>query len=119
MNDLSTEDDTVVSQSVLRILTKWSIFLGASLSGVMFFGFALYGMLFEEWVEQAAKEHFAAMVGLPCAALASLFLVTVLEIRSGNVEITIGALQFKGATGPIIMWIMSFAVMTWAIHLLW
>jgi hypothetical protein len=87
--------------------------------GVTFFAFTLYGMIKEEWVEQMAKEHFAATIGLPCAALASLLLVSILEMSAGQIEFRIGALEFRGAAGPIVMWVFSFSAIAFAIHLLW
>ena len=76
-------------------------------------------MIHEEWVEALAKEHFAAAIGLPCAALAALLLVTILEINTGRVEFKAYGFEFKGAAGPIVMWVFCFLAIAGAIRMLW
>lgn len=98
---------------------KWGVLFAVAITGLIFWGFTLYAMLHEEWVEEAAREHFAAVMGLPCAALAALLLVTLLEIRSGEISLKGLGFEFKGAAGPIVMWIFSFLAIAGAIHLLW
>lgn len=91
----------------------------AGIFGVTFFGFAIYGIVYKEWVEEVVKQHFAATIGLPSAALAALLLVVILEVHHGKVEVKGWGMEFKGAGGPIIMWIMSFSAIAAAIRLLW
>lgn len=64
-------------------------------------------------------QHFAAAIGLPFAALAALGLVTLFETRSGPIEFEALGLKFKGASGPIIFWVLSFLAIAVAIKLLW
>lgn len=103
----------------LRVFARWCVLGAAVLSGTIFLTFAVYGMIYEEWVEQLAKEHFAAMVGLPCAALASLLLVIILEINAGKIQFKALGFEFKGAAGPIVMWICCFLAIAVAIKILW
>jgi len=56
---------------------------------------------------------------LPFAALAALCLVIVLEINSGKVEIKGFGFEFKGAGGPLVMWIFCFLAIAGAIKMLW
>jgi hypothetical protein len=51
------------------------------------------------WVP-IAKDHFAAVVGLPMAARAALLIVLVLCISSGAIEFEAWGLEFKGAQLP-------------------
>lgn len=103
----------------LRIAARWSIFLAAALYGVTFFAFSIYGMVREQWVEELVKQHFAATIGLPSAALAALLLVTILEINAGRIEFKAVGFEFKGAAGPIVMWVLCFLSIAAAIRLLW
>lgn len=103
----------------LRVVARWSILLGAMFYGATFFAFAIYGMVHEEWVEDTARQHFAAAIGLPCAALAALLLVTILEINAGRIEFKAFGFEFKGAAGPIVMWVFCFLAITAAIRALW
>lgn len=116
---MSDSTPSPVWESWLRIVSRWSVLLGAMLYGVTFFAFSIYGMIYEEWVEEIAKQHFAAAIGLPCAALAALLLVTILEINAGRIEFKAYGLEFKGAAGPIVMWVLCFIAIAGAIRLLW
>jgi hypothetical protein len=103
----------------LRIIARWSVLVGAVVYGVTFFAFAIYGMIHREWIEQLAKDHFAATIGLPCAALAALLLVTILEMNAGRIQFKVFGFEFKGAAGPIVMWVLCFLAIAAAIKLLW
>jgi hypothetical protein len=70
-------------------------------------------------IAQLVREHPAALVGVPIAAITSLFLVLLLEIVRGEVEFKIGSLEFKGAAAPITFWVLSFAVLAGAIEIAW
>jgi hypothetical protein len=89
--------------------------------GAAFFGGAFYAMIWEhEWVEKIVQAHFAAIIGLPSAAVAAAVLVIVLEINAGDIAMN-GPLgfQFKGAAGPLILWIFCFLAIAVAIKITW
>jgi hypothetical protein len=65
------------------------------------------------------NQHFAAIVGLPSAALAALSLVFILESRSGKIEFEVFGLKLRGASGPIVLWVVAFLAITVAIKGLW
>jgi hypothetical protein len=75
------------------------------------------------WKEKAwyrvSQDHFAAVVGLPAAAVAALFLVLVLRIASGPIEVEFGSLKFKGAAAPIVFWLLCFLAIAGSIKMLW
>jgi hypothetical protein len=64
-------------------------------------------------------DHFAATVGLSFAALGSLCLVLLLRYSAGPIEFEGMGFKFKGASGPIILWVICFLAMVSAIKLLW
>ena len=67
-----------------------------------------------------AIRHFPAVVGLPLAAVASLFIVIVLKVISGEkLSFKIWGLNFEGASGPVILWMLCFLAMALAINTLW
>ena len=66
-----------------------------------------------------AYEHPAAMIGLPLCALAALCLVLLLRSTSGPIEFEAVGLKFKGASGPIIMWVVTYLAMVASVKLLW
>ena len=64
-------------------------------------------------------EHPAALLGLPLIAIAALCLVLILRSTSGPIELQVLGLKFKGAAGPIIMWVITFLAIVLAVKLLW
>lgn len=109
----------MTNQARLSFIARCLVLTG----GAMFAGAFLYGvgnsMLNTTELFQVMTNNFAAVVGLPCAALAALGLVMFLEQTSGAIEFEGFGFKFKGASGPIVMWVISFMAMTAAIKLLW
>lgn len=70
------------------------------------------------WME-IVKEHFAAIVGLPVAAIFSVFLVVVLQQTSGPVKFEGLGFKFEGTSGQVVLWILCFFAIAIAIKLLW
>ena len=60
--------------------------------------------------------HFPAIVGLPFAALLALVIVLFLESRSGNLEFEAIGLKFRGASGPIVLWVLAFLAIVLAVR---
>lgn len=75
---------------------KWLVFFSAALFGAVFLFGATSTIYYEAWVLDLAREHFAATVGLPFAALAALCLVILLEISTGKIELRGLGFEFKG-----------------------
>lgn len=86
--------------------------------GCVFYAFVRFGHTGDLWIP-IAKEHFAAVVGLPTAALGSLCIVLVLRISVGPLEFEAVGFKFKGAAAPIVFWLLCFLAMTAAIKMLW
>ncbi|MGF6555883.1 hypothetical protein ABIA48_002263 [Pseudomonas sp. S30_BP2TU TE3576] len=95
--------------SVVALATIGSVFL------VLFVGSAFYDKRFNEIL----YDHLAAAIGVPLAALTALTLVLALEQVSGDVEIEAWGLKFKGASGPIVMWVLCFLTLVTGIKALW
>ncbi|MGW7786860.1 hypothetical protein [Streptomyces tricolor] len=74
----------------------------------------------DPWIMGVFEQHFAAVIGLPSSALLSFILVVLLEARFDRIEMKFfGIVEFKGASGPIVLWGFSFFLMTTAIAMLW
>jgi hypothetical protein len=50
-----------------------------------------------------ARVHYATVVGVPCCGLGALFIVLLLRNIAGAIQFKAFSLEFKGASGPIIM----------------
>jgi hypothetical protein len=68
---------------------------------------------------QIIFQHAAVFVGVPWAGGASFIVVLSLRSTFGDVELKAGFLDFKGASGPILFWILSFMAEIFAINMLW
>lgn len=99
-----------VPQGLRRIIASWLIILWVVSFGLAMLLSTVDGIWSSEdrWVIVAAKEHFAAVVGLPLAAVAALFIVSVFEITTGQIEFDAIGFKFKGDSGPIILCVMCF-----------
>ncbi|MDX2678591.1 hypothetical protein [Streptomyces soliscabiei] len=74
----------------------------------------------EPWLLKQYEEHFAAVVGMPACALLAFLLVVLLEARYDRVEIEFfGIVRFRGAAGPIILWVFCFFIMACGVKMLW
>lgn len=73
----------------------------------------------DTWMTEVIKTHFAATVGAPLSAFASLLLVLLLRYAVGPIEIKGLGFEFKGAAGPVVLWIFCFLAMVSGIKMLW
>lgn len=64
-------------------------------------------------------EHFPAIVGLPLAAVGAFIVVVLLRHTNGPVEFEGLGFRFRGASGPVVMWIACFLVIVISIKILW
>lgn len=105
--------------SPLQKFMSWvAVILVTCMTGLFFWIIIRRGIQEGAWLK-VTQEHFAAVVGLPAAAVGALFLVLVLRMASGPIEVDIGALKFKGAAAPIVFWLLCFLAMASAIKMLW
>ena len=65
------------------------------------------------------KEHIAATIGLPMAALLSAFIVVALRHSEGPIKFEGLGMKFEGASGQVILWVICFLSIAAAIRLLW
>lgn len=107
--------------SVARQAVTWlCIIAGPVLVGISFFPIIRAALLQEPWLITIFQHHYAAIFGLPAAALLAFILVVVFEARFDHIEMDIfNLLKFRGASGPIVLWVLCFLSITSAIKLLW
>ena len=65
------------------------------------------------------KGHYVFFVGLPIAGFIAYFIVGTLESSRGPIEFEALTFKFKGAGGPVIMWVIVFTVLVLSIQLVW
>jgi hypothetical protein len=107
--------------SLVRQVVTWlCVVLGPLLVGIAFFPIIRAAIQQQPWLLTIFRQHYAAIFGLPGAALLSFILVVVFEARFDNIEMEIANLvKFRGASGPVILWVLCFLSIALAIKLLW
>jgi len=114
------EEFRAASKPLLRNIAAWLVLFGAVLIvGAFVIGGTLTMWTGQPWLVEIAREHFAATIGLPAAALVSLCIVLLLEHSAGAIEFEGLSFKFRGASGPIVLWILCFLSIAGAIKLLW
>ena len=105
---------------------RWAIRVGVIGTGIfvsIFVIFLFYNAFFptktDNWFLQMVASHPAATVGFAMSAITSFCVVSVFELRSGQMEMEIPGVKFKGASGPVIFWIACFLAGVWAHTVLW
>lgn len=68
----------------------------------------VFSSLTPEIWRDLAKDHFAAIVLLPLATMASLLIVMIFRTASGPLEFEGLGFKFKGASGETAMWVVCF-----------
>lgn len=80
--------------------------------------------LVTDWTQpywpKLVEEHFAAIIGLPMAALGAFVIVVFLkQTNKEPIEFESIGFKFKGPSGEVVLWLMCFIGITLAIRLLW
>ena len=65
------------------------------------------------------RDHYVFFVGLPIAALVSFVIVSSFETIRGDIQFELAGIKFKGASGPIIMWVLVYASIVVSFSLTW
>jgi hypothetical protein len=109
------------SQQMSRLLVTWlaiaaAFALGATATSLL----VVWGIRGEPWLLAIYRDHFRATIGLPTAAMLSFILVVLFGTRFDRIEMEVrGLVKFRGASGPIILWNLSFLSIAAAILVLW
>jgi hypothetical protein len=103
-------------------VSKWIVILGVTIFSGFFFGYFGYNVYSNGWIVEILKNHFAATVSLPMSAIAALFIILTFRFTTGDqIEIRIQPLgvEFEGAAGPVVFWILCFLAFIVGLKLLW
>jgi len=107
------------SEGLFRRWITWTAVVGTAAWTGYFFTFLVYQSLFGEaspdnWFLLMVQQHPAATIGI-----SAFCLVAVLEVSRGSIEFEVVGFKFRGASGPVILWVMCFLAMVFALWSLW
>jgi hypothetical protein len=72
------------------------------------------------WLLRLMKQRYAALVQVPAIGMISFLGVFLFDVISQQaIEFEALGFKFRGAAGPIVLWIMVFLALTCATYLLW
>lgn len=117
LNDRAQEQERPIP--LIRRVAHWVVLIGGVIYGGAFVVGGAFTMLNSPELFQVALEHFPATIGLPSAAIAALFIVVFLESSSGPIQFEGLGFKFRGASGPIVLWVFCFLAIAGAIKLVW
>jgi hypothetical protein len=101
------------------VVARWLVLAGAAILAAAFIYGGAEAMLRSPDLYNIMLKQFPAVVGLPCAALASLCLVMFLEHIAGPMEFEALGFRFKGSSGPVVLWVFCFLAIVVAIKVVW
>ncbi len=111
--------------SRFRRYANWSIVIGTGLGTSYFLGFLVYHSLVavspaNNWFIEILEKNYAACIGVPLSAIAAFCVVLLLKVVShGAIEIEALGFKFRGASGPVVLWIFCFLALIFGMYLLW
>lgn len=81
-----TNSESPEKRSFRRVVSILAFLVAAFMAGVLLIGGTSDVAQRNPALVQVARDHFAAIVGLPAAAFTSFFVVLALEVKTGRVE---------------------------------
>ena len=103
----------------LRRLLSWAAVVAVICYGVLLFALFLIGGSREPRITELVIKHYATVEGLPSAAAAALFIVLVLKAAAGPIEFEAIGFKFRGASGPVVLWVLCFLSIVVGIRAIW
>jgi len=106
-------------EHILKLVMSWLAVFLVLIAAVSAFGYLIFvGISQDVWLI-LAREQFPLVVGLPGSAAIALFVVLVLRISSGPINIEFGKMKFEGAAAPIVFWLFCFLALASMVKILW
>jgi hypothetical protein len=113
------ETGHMLREDFLKLVMSWLAVFLVLIAAVVAFGYLIFvGISQDVWLV-LAREQFPLVIGLPGSAAIALFVVLVLRISSGPINIEFGKMKFEGAAAPIVFWLFCFLALATMVKLLW
>lgn len=99
---------------IYGIVVRWVVLVAVVFMILGVFGFYLFNLWFgpPKWTGQVSAYHLSMIFGAPFqtsfAIFSALFVVLLLRFSTGPIEFEGLGFKFRGASGPLVMWILCF-----------
>jgi hypothetical protein len=112
------------TETQIRKVASWIAIIGTSVFAGYFFGFLIYHSAFgpaspANWFTRVLEAEFAATIGVPLSAISAACIVLLLKAATGPIEFEALGFKFRGASGPIVLWVFCFLEIIAGMKLLW
>lgn len=115
-----TQTDESDPGQAFRRVFGWVALFAALLWGTFAAAFLAYHTLQPDgWMVRLIEHQFAAVILVPMSALGALCIVLLLRLSSGPLEFKAIGFEFRGASGQVVLWVLSFLALIAAVKLLW
>jgi hypothetical protein len=104
---------------IVRRVARWAVLVAAAAWGLFAGGFLVTHSLSGGFIVKLTEKQFGAMIMVPMAALMALCIVIILEWTAGQIEFKGLSFEFRGASGPIVLWVFCFLAIVSALRLFW
>ena len=123
-NHSGTKINELSLDARFRRIAQWASVTGTGMASLFFFFFLVWHVLnpgpANGWLVNIIDEQYAATVGVPLSAVTAFCIVTLLNVISkGDIEFSFLGMSFKGASGPVILWVICFLTVVFGFSLLW
>lgn len=115
---MNEETRKVSKESVVQLILKQVILIGFVAFFLAFFGYLLHSIVTQGWILDKIQQHFVATIIMTFSALAALFIVLLLQYSTGTIEFEAIGFKFRGASGPVVLWVLCFLAMVGATKVL-
>lgn len=114
------EPRETAQEKLFRKVFGWVILIATAAWGLFAGGFLAYhSSQPNSWLLALIQNHFAALMGVPMAALMAMCVVILLRYSAGPIEFKVPGVHFTGASGQVAFWVVCFLSIITAIKLLW
>jgi len=120
MTQHGAAEENASTVPMLRRIAPWIATFGAVIGSFSALALILYAFCSNNKAfSSLLLAEVRPIIGIPLAAVSSFCVVWVLQATSGRIEFEIGPLKFRGASGPVVLWVLGFMALVTAIRLLW
>jgi hypothetical protein len=104
-----------------KALRKYLGYIVMATAAFLIYGYGCVGItvLLSPANRDSLLKHGAFFFGMPSAIVVALVLVLLLRTVAGNIQIKGLGFEFTGASGPIIMWVLCFLSLIYAVVKTW
>lgn len=104
------------------VFSKWTLICIMGTTAILLF--SLFILIMSSAVYRARLVDFIfaqapVAIGVPFCGTIAMFVVLMLRATQGPVEFEAVGFKFRGASGPIVMWVLCFLAAIVATKLLW